>query len=132
MNYIGSTRSNYFAVKDLEAYKAFLAQFGDVELIESEADQGLVGFVMGKYSDSGCLPNTKGPDNDECDFIAELAHHLADGEVAIVIEIGYEGARYLGGSATAVNNQGELVTINTDSIYDLAKGLGTKITRAEG
>ena len=133
MNYIGSIRSNYFAVKDAEAYKAFLNQFGgDVELIEGEGDRkGLVGFIVGRASDSGCLPTTKGPDEEDCDFIGELAPHLADGYVGVVIEIGSEGLRALNGNATAFNNEGEIRQVDLADIYDLAKGLGAQVTRAE-
>jgi len=133
MNYIGSTRSNYFAVKDLDAFKEFLKQAGgDVELIKGEgAQKGLVGFIVGRASDSGCLPTTKGPDDEDCDFIGELAPHLADGHVGVVIEIGSEGLRALNGNATAFNNEGEIRQVDLADIYDLAKGLGAKVTRAE-
>jgi hypothetical protein len=142
MNYIGSARSNYFAVKDLEAFKAFLGQFGDVELIEGDGDRkGLVGFVVGRNSDSGCLPDRKpvrgeggedcGADEEDCDFIAEVAPHLADGQVGVVIEVGFEGLRFLGGYATAFNNQGETKHINLDDIYEAARQLGPNVTKAE-
>ena len=140
MNYIGSTRSNYFAVKNPEAFKVFLQQFGDLELIEGTAEKkGLFGFLVG--GDSGSLPNSKSapdPEGEEgdvedvdVDFIAELAPHLADGQVGVVIEIGYEGMRFLGGYATAFNNQSQLKQLNLDDIYEVAKELGAKVTRAE-
>ena len=139
MNYIGSTRSNYFAVKDPEAFKAFLQQFGDLELMEGEADKkGLFGFLVG--GDSGSLPSSKrapAPDGEgleediDVDFIAELAPYLADGHVGVVIEIGYEGMRFLGGYASAFNNQGETRQISLDDIYETAKQLGPNVTKAE-
>jgi len=142
MNYIGSARSNYFTVKDLEAFKAFLVQFGDVELIEGDGDRkGLVGFVVGRNSDSGSLPDRKpvrgeggedcGADEEDCDFIAEVAPHLADGQVGVVIEVGFEGLRYLSGCATAFNNRGEDKRIYTGDIYELARQLGPSVTLAE-
>lgn len=142
MNYIGSARSNYFAVKDLEGFKAFLAQFGNVELIEGAGDRkGLVGFVVGRNSDSGCLPDRKpvrgeggedcGADEEDCDFIAEVAPHLADGQVGVVVEIGHEGLRHLAGCATAFNNQGMTRRIATGDIYELARQLGPSVTVAE-
>jgi hypothetical protein len=143
MNYIGSTRSNYFAVKDLDAFKEFLKQAGgDVELIEGEgAQKGLVGFIVGRGSDSGCLPSQKevfDPGDaggmtgyEDFDFIGELAPHLADGYVGVVIEIGSEGLRALNGNATAFNNEGEVKQVGLSDIYDLAKGMGATVTRAE-
>ena len=143
MNYVGSTRSNYFAVKDAEAFKAFLKQAGgDVDLIKGEGTQkGLVGFIVGRGSDSGCLPSQKevfDPGDvggvtsyEDFDFIGELAPHLADGYVGVVIEIGCEGLRALNGTATAFNNEGEIKQVSLGDIYDLAKGMGATVTRAE-
>lgn len=63
----------------------------------------------------------------------EVAKHLADGEVAIFIEVGSKKMCYLVGVATAINNKGETRCVNLDSIYELAKELDAHkgITRAE-
>jgi hypothetical protein len=68
---------------------------------------------------------------EDFDFIGELAPHLADGYVAVVVEIGAEGLRCLNGNATAVNNQGEIKQVSLGDIYDLAKGMGATVTQAE-
>jgi len=66
------------------------------------------------------------------DFVAELADHLADGWVAILMEVGHEQSRYLVGYAVAVNSAGETVTVDLDSIHALAERLGEHVTRVEG
>ena len=67
----------------------------------------------------------------EIDFMEELGLYLADEEVAVLQECGSENLRYVNGYAIAVNNKGERREISINKIYDLAKELGSKITRAE-
>jgi hypothetical protein len=61
----------------------------------------------------------------------ELALHLADEEVAVLQEVGAENLRFVNGYAIAVNNKGERRDISLENIYDLAKELGSNITKAE-
>lgn len=70
--------------------------------------------------------------NDPLDLniAEELAEHLQDGSVAVLMEIGAEKLRYLVGEAIAVNSKGESVTVNIESIYDQAAHLGTEIIEA--
>ena len=69
---------------------------------------------------------------EEFDFMEELAPHLADGSIAVVVASGAEKMRYVCGWASAVNNTGKQVYININSIYDLAKKeLGGEATPAE-
>jgi hypothetical protein len=50
--------------------------------------------------------------------------------VVVLLEVGNENLRYLGGTAIAVNNRGETVFIDLDGIYHAAQTLGQNITRA--
>jgi hypothetical protein len=54
------------------------------------------------------------------DFHCLLAQYLADGEVAILTEIGHEGMKYLIGKAVAIDNKGQEVTIDINDICPLA------------
>jgi hypothetical protein len=68
------------------------------------------------------------------DFVGELAGHLADHEVMIIVGNGYEKMRYLTGFAVAINNKGERRQVTVEDIYELAKQLTKRpkrITRAE-
>ena len=132
-NYYEQSRSNYVKVKDKEAFRAFMERFGGaVEMIED--DKGRVGFLAQEGIPSTFMPDDSGSEAEEVDFVSELAGHLADHEVMIVMGTGYEKMRYLVGYAVAVNNKKERREIDLAQIYALAKQLTRKpkrITRAE-
>ena len=132
-NYYEQSRSNYFKVKDKAAFRAFLERFGGaVEMIED--DKGRVGFLAQEGIPSTCMPDDSGSEPEEVDFVSELAGHLADHEVMIVMGTGYEKMRYLVGYAVAINNKKERREIDLAQIYELAKQLTRRpkrITRAE-
>jgi len=120
-DFYGSARSNYFKVKNLEKFKKF-CQDHQLEFIESDDEKGKVGFLV--QTDNGCIPNGKVNSKGnyvEIDFEEELSKHLADGEVAVVVEAGNEKLKYVAGYAFAVNSKGRTVTVSTDDIYDKAK-----------
>ena len=132
-NYYEQARSGYVKVKDKEAFRAFLERFGGaVEMIED--DKGRVGFLAQEGIPSTCMPDDSGSEPEEVDFVSELAGHLADHEVMIVMGTGYEKMRYLVGYAVAINNKKERREIDLAQIYELAKQLTRRpkrITRAE-
>jgi hypothetical protein len=148
MDWVGQARSNYFKVKDLEAFKAW-AKRRDVDVIESEKDKGKVAVVSSRESVHGGWPDSivvdsegeakalgyERGDPDDCiveiDFVQELSLHLEDGQVAVLMEVGYEGQRYVTGWACAVNSKGERRDISLQAIYVLAGELGPEFTRAE-
>jgi len=131
-NYIATSRSNYFKVKDTEKFEDFCGEIG-VEMITQE---DLVGFLC-NLDDCGSLPssiyNEETDDHDEIDLAQEVAKHLVKGEVAVFMESGHEKFRYVTGSASAVNWKGEEVFFNLEDIYERAnKELGGEhVTRAE-
>lgn len=135
--YTSVVRSNYFIVKDREAFQAWLDRFEDVEHIEDTTPDGtkLDGFLI----DSGCgIPDYyytddyETEDEEEVDFLGVLVTHLTKGEVAVIIELGQEGMRYLGGMAWAINSEGVTKEINlSDSIYKEAKTIGNLRSYAE-
>jgi hypothetical protein len=73
-------------------------------------------------SDTGGWPEHLDDDGDliedQCDA---LAGHLADGEIAVLFEIGNEKLRYLIGTATAVHASGKRVDISLSEIYTRAR-----------
>lgn len=67
-------------------------------------------------------------------MLSELAEHLQDDSVAVLMEAGAEKLRYVAGWAAAVNAKGEVVEIGLHAIYDMAKqkfGDDVEITVAE-
>ena len=132
-NYQEVARSSYFRVKDKDAFRAFLDRFGGA-VVAVEDDNGRVGFLAQEGLPSAYMPDTAGNEGEDVDFVSELAGHLADHEVMIVMGTGYENMRYLVGYAIAINNKKERREIDLAQIYELAKQLtkrAKRITRAE-
>ena len=132
-NYQEICRSNYFRVKDMEAFVKFIQDFEGqgMEIIKSDDDEELVGFLA-----PGGLPSSRYHEESETyediDFTGELAEYLADGEVAIIMGVGWEELRYVNGYAIAINNKGEIRHTHLDRIYDLAKEIAeNEATKAE-
>jgi hypothetical protein len=130
-DFYGTARTNYFKVKDLEAFKAFVDSLSCCVLIEKD---GRFGF----YSDDqhGSFPSTicndETGEHETVDVIEVTAGHLAEGEVAVFMEAGSEKQRYISAWSEAINHKGERVSINIDEIYALAeRELGVKPTTAE-
>ena len=115
-NYYGEARTNYFHVKDEEA---FLKAMEDVPGIDIQSDAN--GFVILGNDDDGYNTWYKWTvDDEELDIPQMVAEHLADGEVAVFMEVGHEKLRYLTGGAVAVNSEGEEVIVSIIDIYKLA------------
>ena len=133
-NYYGQTRTNYFAVKDPEAFKQEISKF-PVELIEEVKDGvTLYGFIDNDENGAGFITeywNEETDDTVEINLEDFFMRHLEDDYVAIVIHSGAEKYRYISGDVVAYNNKGESVSVNLTDIYDLAEKLGSKMTYAE-
>lgn len=133
-NYYGKSRTNYFKVKDVEAFTQEVKKF-PVEVITKEQDgETLYGFLDADSDGSGYI--TEYWDEEQGDGVAIdledfFKRHLEDGSVAILIHTGSEKHRFLSGDAVAYNNKGESIAVNLADIYTLAEQLGDKITYAE-
>lgn len=134
-NYVACSRTNYFKVKDSKAFVKWCNQWNtDMDLVRGGENDELYGLVF-----DGPIPSQRYEISEEeeyedwvdVEFTDELAEHLAEGSVAVVMETGHERRRYVVGIAIAINSDGEFRTVRLDSIYELAKELGENITRAE-
>jgi hypothetical protein len=138
-NYYSTARSNYFAVKDEQAFREWADDLGLTILEPDPRDKPAdsiprFGIAPGGCDDSGWptnLTNEETGEDDDIDMAQQLAMHLADDEVAILMAVGNESLRYVTGSAEAVNNKGESVFVDLETIYEAARTLGSNITRAE-
>jgi hypothetical protein len=137
-NYTSTARTNYFRVKDVDAFNKWIEQFGGIEVVRKtiglETGFGMLfddGMPTVRWEIETDADGNEQEGDVEIDFMDELAEHLADDEVAIFQEAGAENMRYVNGYSIAVNNKGERREISINNIYDLAKELGTNITRAE-
>lgn len=130
-NWYGTARSNYFAVKDMDAFLAW-AEALSLEVLNDNEMPTLVAIAPATSTDTGDWPshrfidvedeNVEDPDEteDEVDIVQELAAHLADGQVAVLISAGAEKLRYVTGHAVAFDNTGKAVEISLSQIYTLA------------
>jgi len=120
-NYYASCRTNYFNVKDADAFKRAMNKIPGLDVQEDA-----LGFcILGDDPDGAGWPSWIWSDSEEdhveVDLMAEVADHLDDGEVAIFMEAGAEKLRYIIGHAVAVNNKHEYRQINLNEIYKLAE-----------
>ena len=106
-NWYGTSRSNYFKVKDEEAFREW-ADSRDLEVLEKP--HGLFGVAPSSMSEDGSWPSyyydEDREEEYEIDFQAELIEHLAEGQVAILMTIGAEKLRYLTGYSVALPGMG--------------------------
>jgi len=114
-NWYGSSRSNYFRVKDCEAFLQWAEKRG-LGVFKSESHAEYFA-IYSADNDSGSWPSYDMDDDTEIDLVAELAQHLPKGQVAILMEVGAEKLRYLTGVAIAVNHKGCAAVVSLDDIY---------------
>lgn len=130
-NYYCSSRTNYFQVKDVAKFTAWAKHHGLLVYPQEGASDHFA--LAPTDSDSGAFPDYNHETDEEIDFAAELATHLDDGSVAVLLETGAEKLRYLHGHAIAIDAKGESVRIDLEDIYTLAaeRFPNKAVTRAE-
>lgn len=118
-NWYGTARSNYFRVKDEVAFKKWVETLGEITLFTHDDKPGL--FALASRGEFGDWPNWRftsdGTDSEHLDLLEELWPHLAQGEVAVIMESGAEKLRYVTGWSEAVNWHGKRVAVHLDDIY---------------
>lgn len=121
-NYTATARSNYFAVKDATAFEAWCKE-RDLKTWQGKGNKAArYAIAPSDYCDHGGWPEHRDDDGDLLEELCDgLVHHLADGEVAVMFEIGSEQLCYLLGTATAVHASGKRVDINLSEIYTRAR-----------
>lgn len=130
-NYYATCRTNYFDVKDKDAFLSALSGVPDIEV--DEGNQGFV--ILGCNTDGAGWPQWVWDEDTNEDYEIDLpmivAEHLADDSVAIFMEAGAEKCRFIIGYAEAINNKFERETISLGDIYQRARSLGSNVTPAE-
>ena len=123
-NYCCANRTNYFHVKDPEAFKAFMdtvyASEDEIKMWEEVDQDNKRMFAFGCYGMiSGLAIDDDEYDTDYDAFIDGLQKHIADDDAVIIFEAGNEKLRYVIGSATIVTSR--------DYEYIDITGEGTKL-----
>ncbi len=117
-NYYGSCRTNYFRVKDEEAFKAWVEELPGVVAVEEGGRFALLEEYGEGWHEAG-----EKYDYD-VDVIDDVIPHLAPGEVAVFQEVGAEKLRYLVGYSVAVNDKGEKLWVDIEDIYKKVEAAG--------
>lgn len=135
-NDVGRARSNYFHVREPDAFHAALAAASPDLRVWTHGEGTDPSFVAvcSDDPDTGSWPSGHYDADDEwveLDLVALIAPHLREGEVAVLMEAGFQKLRYVFGHAVAFNNSGESVQLNLNQIYEQARPLGHRITHAE-
>jgi hypothetical protein len=118
-DWYGFSRSNYFNVNDREQFKDWVEGIEDLGILAENDGRFAIygdrngGWPHARYDDEG--------DGTLIELPRELVAHLAEGEIAVLIEAGAEKLRYITGDAVAVNHRGEQVALSLDTIYGLAQ-----------
>lgn len=122
-NYVGSARSNHFRVRDEATFLSWVETLPGVVARREGEDR----FVLLVEDGDGGWPNCRYDDegeDEEIDLHAELAGYLAEGEVAVLQEVGAEKLRYLVGYAVAVNHRGEKLAVSIYDVYEKVREAG--------
>ena len=115
-NWYGSARSNYFRVRDKNAFLKWADGRG-LGVFRNEEGRDLFAIYGGESTGDGSWPSYDVEGDTEIDLVTELAQHLPKGQIAVLMEIGAEKLRYLTGVSIAVNHQGRVVELTLSDIY---------------
>ena len=132
-NYMALVRSNYIKVKDVSAWKAFCKRWGLTPIEDSQKRQGFTGEELEDGLRTDYVLDQETGEEKEADFFKEISQELASGQVAIIIQIGWEKMRYLTGWAWAINSKGVNKRSDLSDIYKVAEKMAHsgEITLAE-
>ena len=134
-SYTCAVRTNYFHVKDEEAFRAFAEKLccneGDIEVWEDKDKSGktVFGFgclstFCGIHSDSADAEN---PDEAYDRFVEEIQKLIAEDDAVIIFEIGREKLNYLNGLAMVITTKEQKYLDISDYAVDQAREmLGNK------
>jgi hypothetical protein len=104
-NFHGNVRSNYFKVKDVEAFKA--AMHPDIQVSEQRGD-GCISLLSS--GELGWLYRDWNP-------FKAIAPHLDDDEWCVLQSVGGAMPSYLIGHAFAFDATGQAIELGIDDIY---------------
>ena len=120
--WIGAARTNFFQVIDEAKFREWAAE--RKLSVETKATGSTTLFGIYSETDDGGWPTQTWPDSEnnpiEVDMVAELAAHLVEGQIAVLMEVGHVKCCHLDGTAVAVNHTGARATVELCHIYQLA------------
>jgi hypothetical protein len=126
-NFYETARSNYFRVKDAESFRRAMAALPSINVWSKAGPDGVERYAVASDDpDTGTWPtcgyNDETGEDIEYHMPTEIAPHLVDGEVCVLMEAGAEKLRYISGWAVAFDNTDRpVVQVSLNDIYDKAK-----------
>lgn len=139
-NYNCVVRTNYFHVKDMDAFLDLMNRTvgseDGVELWEETDQDGNPIYAFGCYGGIAGLPNESDDeiDDDSYDrFTDELQKCVAENDAVIIMESGHEKLRYVTGSAFIItSNDTKYLDVETLALEATEKMVGTEfVTRMD-
>jgi len=139
MEYHQMARTNYFAVKDVEAFRTFIASFKrhQIRIVERTAGQKSVGGVnknlpvFALFFTAAGVPDSDPRLDEPIDFLYMLSQHLQPGWVVELQTIGWEGGNYYRAQVGLVNSEGVLRKFEFEEIRKLGMLMGPYYSRCE-
>lgn len=136
-NYYGTTRSNYFRVKNPHEFKEYIeskvcCDEDGLDVFENIDKDGVLRFGFGVYgSILGERIDTDDDDGfvdyDYDAFCNALSKFVADDDAIIIEEVGNEKLRYVTGYATVITKDG----VDSVDLGDVACKLAAKMLKNE-
>lgn len=120
MNYEITARSNYFRVKDPQAFIDAVKALNTcmyAERHDSQPEKVALFVAVGGWP--GYRVDEEADEHD-FDLVEFIAAHLKDDDIAVLMAIGHEGLRYVTGYAQAINANGDTVEVTLEDIYQRA------------
>lgn len=144
-NYCCATRTNYFRVKDPDAFRSFmdkvLCSEDTIDVWEEKGADGVLRFGFGCYGSVLGIGIDSNQTEDACDyyddfsyddFVNGLSNLVADDDAIIILESGNEKLRYVVGCATVVTSKAvDYLAIEDVAVSCARKLLGNDSWRTE-
>jgi len=86
-NWYGTSRSNYFRVKDETSFRKWTDCLG-IGIFKHDDDPTLFAVHPGERTDDGSWPSYDLEKDEDIDFADELARHLLKGQIAVLMTAG--------------------------------------------
>jgi hypothetical protein len=115
-NWCGTSRSNYFRVKDEAAFREWAMSL-NIGIFQNDQDAAMFAAHPGEHRGDGSWPSYDYEEREEIHFVNQLSAHLAEGQIAVLMAAGAENLHHITGDAVAVNPEGQVVNISLNDIY---------------
>lgn len=129
-NYYCNIRTNYFHVKDINAFENLMSRVSSEDSVEVFRDRDKQGREVVGFGTYGSIWGLTENDAENCDdasydkFIKELQKCVEDDDAILIMEVGHEKLRYLTGVTEIVTrNEYKAVDMIESAVAEASKML---------